>query len=334
MSNSPQQQQQQHQKAPYRPTIWSLGGTPEIAIDVPVTAVFLALFMIGAATHMTIFQLNRRRGHKFLFNAVIFGKYLRIHSVSYRSMLTQMPFIGFCMSRIVTCILRIASICLPNNINLLIAASIFVAAGVLILFIINLIWAQRILRSLHPHIGWHTALSIIFRAVFVLVGCTLAILITSVVQTYFTLDPHIRSIDRSLQLYGQTYFAIVSSLPLLVLFVAFVIPRKTSPDPFGKGTLQNKTIVLIIGSVLLSTGAWYRCGTSWKHQVPRSHPLPAYFDRAAFYVFNFALEIMTVYLYAIMRMDLRFHVPNGAKGPGSYSSGNTSEKVAEEEIKR
>ena len=33
------------------------------------------------------------------------------------------------------------------------------------------------------------------------------------------------------------------------------------------------------------------------------------------------VEILTVYLYAIMRVDLRFHVPNGAKGPGSYAAG-------------
>jgi hypothetical protein len=44
-----------------------------VNIDTPITAVFLVLFMVGAATHMTIFQLNRKRGHKFLFNAVLFG---------------------------------------------------------------------------------------------------------------------------------------------------------------------------------------------------------------------------------------------------------------------
>jgi hypothetical protein len=36
---------------------------------------------------------------------------------------------GFCMSRIVTCTIRISSICLPHDISLSIAAAIFVAAG-------------------------------------------------------------------------------------------------------------------------------------------------------------------------------------------------------------
>src|SRR5690242_21799677 len=58
---------------PYAPRNWALGGAPNKAIDVPVTSICLALYVCGAATHMTIFQLNQRRGHKFLFNAVLFG---------------------------------------------------------------------------------------------------------------------------------------------------------------------------------------------------------------------------------------------------------------------
>jgi hypothetical protein len=62
-----------NQHPPYRPTAWSLGGAPKKDVDVPTTAVFLILFTIGAAIHMTIFQRNRKRKHKFLFNGLIFG---------------------------------------------------------------------------------------------------------------------------------------------------------------------------------------------------------------------------------------------------------------------
>jgi hypothetical protein len=61
---------------PYLPQTWSLGGRPSIGTDIPVTTVFLLLFIAGAAVHMTIFQLNRRRGHKFLMSAILFGKNL------------------------------------------------------------------------------------------------------------------------------------------------------------------------------------------------------------------------------------------------------------------
>jgi hypothetical protein len=73
-----QQQQQQDNGGPYQPRVWQLGGTPDVSVDVPITAVFLFLFIIGAAAHMTIFQLNRKKGHKFLMSALLFGKCFNI----------------------------------------------------------------------------------------------------------------------------------------------------------------------------------------------------------------------------------------------------------------
>lgn len=61
------------QSPPYLPKNWALGGAPDKAVDIPVTAVCLFLYVCGAATHMTILQLNQRRGHKFLFNGALFG---------------------------------------------------------------------------------------------------------------------------------------------------------------------------------------------------------------------------------------------------------------------
>ncbi len=58
---------------PYAPPFAALGGMPTNELDTPITAVFLVLFIIGAVSHMTILQLNRRRSHKFLFSGVLFG---------------------------------------------------------------------------------------------------------------------------------------------------------------------------------------------------------------------------------------------------------------------
>jgi hypothetical protein len=71
---------------PYMPHIASLGGLPNTSTDVPVSAVFIAIFVCLAAVHMTLFQTNRARGHFFIFSALTFG---------------------FCMARIVTYIMRI-----------------------------------------------------------------------------------------------------------------------------------------------------------------------------------------------------------------------------------
>ena len=59
---------------PYVPTTWGLGGPQEKKVDVPITSVFLVLFTIGAATNMTIFQLNQRKSHKFFFSTMLFGR--------------------------------------------------------------------------------------------------------------------------------------------------------------------------------------------------------------------------------------------------------------------
>lgn len=285
---------------PYLPSVWGLGGIPKKGVDIPITAVFLFLFLTGAISHMAIFKLNKKRGHKFFFNFFLFA---------------------FCMSRVVTCILRIASTSLPRNLQLAIAAQIFVAAGVLIIFIINLLWSQRVVRSLHPHIGWHHLSTMFIRTLYGLIGLTLIVVITATVQSFYTLNPRTRTIDRALQLYGVTLLAVISTLPIPVIFLALLVPRRSQHDMFGAGRLGTKIVVLLTGSTLLCLGAWFRCGTAWQKPVPRNQPLPAYYSKACFYIFNFTVEILTVYLYAIMRVDLRFHIPDGAKGPGSYSAG-------------
>lgn len=238
---------------------------------------------------------------------------------------------GFCMARIVTLTLRIASTCLPTNIRLAIAAQIFVAAGVLLVFVINIIWTQRIIRSLHPGVGWHKITSIIPKILYALIALTLAIVITATVQSLYTLRPRTRTIDRGLQLYGATFLAIVSFLPIPTLLIALAIPRKDPHDRFGKGRLRTKITVLLIGSTLVCLGAAYRCGTTWLKPVPRTQPLPDYYHKAAFYTFNFVVEILTVYLYAALRVDLRFHIPNGAKGPGSYSAPSEEGTINEDQ---
>ena len=234
----------------------------------------------------------------------------------------------FCVSRVLTSILRIASTVHSRNIKLAIAASIFVAAGVLILFIINLVFAMRIVRSLHPTLGWHPAFGILFKFLCVLTGATIIMVIAGTVQSFYTLDPKTKATDRNLQLYGSTFLAILATLPLPITILSLLIPY-SPPDRFGVGRLRTKIIVLLVSTTLLAIGAWYRCGSTWAPPVPRSQPLPGYLAKGAFYIFNFFVEIQTVLMYAILRVDLRFHVPNGANGVGSYSS---SQQLADVEM--
>lgn len=263
---------------------------------------------------MNIFKKNKARGHKFLPNIFIFGELMLYGQIDN----TLTIALGFCMSRIMTCILRIVSVANPRNVQLAIAAQIFVAVGVLILFLINLVFTMRLVRSLHSSVGWHPVFSVAFKILCVLVGSTIILVISSTVQSFYTLDTGIKATDKSLQLYASTFLAVVATLPLPIVISSLLIPY-SPPDQFGVGSLRTKVIVLLVSSAFLSLGAWYRCGSSFQPSVPRNQPLPGYLGKAPFYFFNFFVEIQTVFFYAIMRVDLRFHIPNGAKGPGSYS---------------
>ena len=295
---------------PYLPTTAGLGGAPTISLDVPICAVFLFLYILGAIFHMTFFQLNMRRGHKFIISGLMFG---------------------FCMARNVTCTLRIVWACYPTNIRLAIAAQVFVAAGVILLFIINLLFAQRILRAQHPNAGWHPIAHFGFIAIYVLIVVTLAMLITSVIQSFYTLNLNTRRIDRDIQLYGQTFYTIVSFLPIPIALLSLAFPRKQRTEKFGEGRFRHKIYILLLASTLLCLGATYRLGTSFKTPVPRSEA-PAYFSKGAFYAFNFGVEILVIFLYVVVRVDKRFWIPNNSHKAGDYGRGKSgSDMLAAEE---
>jgi len=280
-----------------------------VHVDIPITAVFMFLFICCAATHMTIFQLNRRRGHKFIMSGLMFG---------------------FCMARITTCIMRIVWATRPTNLRIGIAAQIFVAAGVVLLFIINLIFAQRIVRSAHPHFGWHRAFSLAFKAVYAVVGISLVMLITCTVQSFYTLNANTRRIDRDVQIYGGVFYAFVAFLPVPLVLGGLVIPRETRLDKFGSGRFRTKISILLLSAVLLCLGASFRVGTNLKTPRPRDDPA-WYHSKACFYIFNFTVELLVIVLYAALRVDRRFHVPNGSRAPGDYSSGARKQDEVEKD---
>ena len=253
---------------------------------------------------MTILQVNLRRGKKFVMSGMLFG---------------------FCMARITACTMRLVWSTHLTNISVAIAAQVFIAAGVLLLFIINLIFVQRILRASHPHWAWAKWLSLVFKLYYASIVVMLAALITCTVQSFFTLSHNIRRIDRDVQLVGATYFAVAAFLPIPLVFLRLILPNKVEHvDKFGEGRFRTKIRILLFTSFILTLGAAFRAGTAY---VPRPAADPAwYHSKACFYLFDFTIEIIVVALYAVIRVDKRFHIPNGAHGPGSYSAGKQEEQ--------
>lgn len=276
-------------------------GFPSPNVDTAPSALFLALFFLTALSHMFIFLRNKRRGHKFLFNGLC---------------------IGFCMARVVTNSLRLAWMYNIENRGLAIASTIFVAAGVLILFIINLSFAQRILRGLHPHLGWNKWLSKAFLVMYLLIIPLLAMVVTATTQSFFTTDKNIARMDVDMQRGASSYFLLVALLPLIITTFALLYPQTTEPDHFGKRSFLHKSVVVMIASALLALGAGFRTGTSFYSFKPEwaANP-PWWMAKWCFYVFNFTVELIVVWMYLALRIDLIFHIPDGSHGPGSYSAG-------------
>jgi hypothetical protein len=294
-----------------------VGGVPNTSVDAPITSVFLVLYTISAVCHMTILQQNRKKGHKFLASGALFG---------------------FCMARITTTTMRLVWSTHQDNVSVAIAANIFVNAGVIIIIIINILFAQRILRASHPKLGWHRLVHYLFLAYYAVIILLLIALITSIVQQSYTLDANTHRIDRDIQLVGGTNSAFAAFLPIPLLIIGVVLPKMRSAsnsprsvDKFGSGRFRTKIWILLLSTLLIFLGAGFRLGANF---APRPASDPAwYHSRACFYCFNFTVEIIVIYMYVFLRVDRRFYVPDGASGRRNYSpaEGKTETRIVSEE---
>lgn len=295
---------------PYAPRTAQIGGIPRVSVDVPICAVLLVFYISFAAFNMTIFQKNRRRNYKFIPTVLTFG---------------------FCMARIATLTLRIAWSTRQHNVRLAVAANVFVNAGILIIYVINLIFAQRILKAEHPKLGWHPAMKIISTVFYVGIGCALAIVITSAALSVNTLNMSTLKACRDMQLAAITYLLVFVTLPLVVLAISVIVPKPAIVEHFGEGSLLKKKLVVLTVALLCVLLAGFKTGTAW--ETPRPINKPAWFDsKYAFYFFNFGIEIVILTVLALAKPYKLFYVPDGSKGPGDYTRLLHSSRGSELEV--
>jgi len=142
--------------------------------------------------------------------------------------------------------------------------------------------------------------------------------ITSVVVSLYTLNPHTHSTCRSIQLAALTYLLIFATLPLLHLALAMFLPTPKNAETFGHGSMRTKIPILATSTTLCILIAGFRAGVTWS--PPRPATDPAWYDsKACFYCFNFVCEVCILVVLTGSRIDKRFHVPNGCNEPGHYT---------------
>jgi len=300
----------QRRGGPYAPTGAGLGGLPNIDTDVPICAVFIFLYLLFGIVNIIIFRQNLRKHHKFPISVVL---------------------VVFCYARIVTLVLRIAWATRQQNIRLAIAAEILLNAGILIVYIVNLILAQRILRAKQPQIGWNPIIRIVYKLLYVGIGMALVAVITSVVTSLYTLNMHTRSDCRDVELAALTYLIIFTCLPVVHIIAIVILPRSQQEESFGEGSMTSKLIIVTLSTCLCILIAGFKAGVIWS--PARSALNPAWFDsKACLYVFGFTMEILVLSLLTFARIDKRFFVPNGCKQAGDYNRLGKQTPVENEEV--
>lgn len=226
---------------------------------------------------------------------------------------------AFCIIRVISTAVRTAWAFHPTNGKLALTAHIFVYCGTVIFYIVNLFLSQRLMRARHPRLGWSPLFTIVCPPIVVLMTViTVIFVIVASLQMSFATDPNILRIDRDIQIYVETAFTVFAFLPFLICLLAIFLPRHSYLDKFGAGRFRTKVLILMTSSALLTLAAGWHCGVAWVPPVLATEH-PWYDSKACFYVFDFGIEIVVLVLYLVTRIDRRFYVPDGAKGPFSYS---------------
>ncbi|KAH7129741.1 hypothetical protein B0J13DRAFT_563300 [Dactylonectria estremocensis] len=283
---------------PYHPLFAILGGYPSVKVDDPISAVILAFFIVAAVLNLTIYIRNVLQSHHFFTSVLLWV---------------------FCMARIIANVLRICWASRLENAKIIIATQVFINAGVVMLFVINLVLTQRILRAYHPRIGWSKPMTIAFKILYASITTDIMMVIVALVYSFFTRDLSKLYKLRDVQRAGGTYLAVVAFLPLPIIALCIFLPREGDIEKFGRGRMHTKVSLIVFTSTLLALGAGFRAGIAL--MGPRSAADPAwYHHKACFYIFTYGIEIIVVYTYILFRIDRRFHIPDGSNGPGHYSA--------------
>lgn len=293
--------------APYAPLNWSLGN-PANHDDLAISSIFLALFLACMAIAILIFRRNTQAGINFRLST---------------------PLISFSLIRTISAILRIVLAYYPHHIPLAIAANIFVVAGVVVFYIINFFFVQRLVRAALPAIGWTKGMAIFPVVGIVVTVCTLILMIVSNIQTFYTRDIQILHIDRIINLFSSTMNLVLAFLPipLLALTLYMLLFRRltnksTHIETIGvSGTFTQKVIFVLIASALLTLGAGFRAGIAWMPPVSVMEEMPWYFGKVCFYLFDLGLDAIILVVYLVIRVDKLFWVPDGCQSEGQYELG-------------
>ncbi|KHN94381.1 uncharacterized protein MAM_07697 [Metarhizium album ARSEF 1941] len=284
-----------------------LGGFPTPMPDAPVSVMFLLLFCVGGFLHMNMYKANSKRGHKFLISGLMFD---------------------FCMVRVVTFIFRILWAYIGLHTSGVVLVGIMVQnGGAVVISAINLFFVQRLIRAMHPSIGWHPAFS--QTSLLLIWSCPAVTMMNLIAGCINALVPTQEKGAETVLKIGGCWNMMLAVTPLVWLFMASAKPGPT-PENFGVGDFRAKASLLVFGASLMTVGAAVRLAVFFNQGGP-----DRLFSKATLYITQFVFELLIVFVYAFFRIDQIYHIPNGSSGPGDYSANSCPvRRWTPEEIER
>ena len=149
-----------------------------------------------------------------------------------------------------------------------------VYAGIVLLLIANLVFAQRLVRGQHPGFGWSKPFTILLPILFVITIGTIVCMVAALLVSFYTLDPFSRHAARIIQKYGGILLAVVAFLPFAMVGISSMARRlpafrmTKTIDKFGEGSMRGKVAIVLVSATWLCVGASFRAVVTMLPQAP------------------------------------------------------------------
>jgi hypothetical protein len=292
--------------------VYPTGGIPTDGTDIPASAVLLVVYLALAVVHGYLFFVKSKK-----------------------TFIPQAMTMGFCISRVVSMSLRIAWTANVTNKNIAIASNIFLNAGVLLLYIVNMLLTHRFILTIFPNLPTRKTAPYNL-AFFLYVGSSLPLLILVVVpgvQLFLSSDLSTIHIDRDILRFAQCYLTVFVSAPVIATITSstiyFFASKKASGLRAGEVSLRA-AVLFIAGSLLIWIQA-VKILQIFYTATPETAVSPPWFLRRPILYSGFFLpELLVVIIYAVASIRFRYQMPKREEQKETASNSSDNETLTPE----
>jgi hypothetical protein len=295
--------------------VYPTGGIPTDGTDIPASAVLLVVYLVLAVVHGYFFFVKSKK-----------------------TFIPQAMTMGFCISRVVSMSLRIAWTANVTNKNIAIASNIFLNAGVLLLYIVNMLLTHRFVLTIFPHLPTKKTAPYNL-AFFLYVGSALPLLILVVVpgvQLFLSSDLNTIHIDRDILRFAQCYLTVFVAAPVIAIIAStsiyFFASKKASG--LGAGEVSLRAGVLFIAGSLLIWIQAVKILQIFYTATPET-PLnpPWYLQRPILYSGFFLPELLVLIIYSVVTIRHRYVMPKREEQKETASNSSDDDTLTPEGFK-